>query len=694
MSLVESDHVLAIDELTVAYGHDGKWLAAVRDFSLRIKPGQIYGLVGESGSGKSTIALTIMRYLSKAGSTRRGVIQFDGRDLLTMDDSELRGIWGLQIAFVPQEPLSSLNPSIQIGEQLAEPLRYHLGFTRSEAEHRVRELLEMVRVPDPTRVAKSYPHQISGGMQQRVMIAMALSTEPKLLVLDEPTTALDVTTQAAILDLLRDLIHGRETAALYVTHNLGVVARLCDRVAVLYAGELVEDAPTRMLFHQPLHPYTQGLLDSVPKPGKTKKTGQLQAIPGRIPALGEQPPGCVFAPRCSVALDFCHQERPPLDSPIDDQRVRCHRWPEILRGEVDARIIPEEKKSTGPSTDDAGGLPTLNLDGLQVYFDLRRSAREALSRQKAKKVKAVNGVDLTIPKGKTLGLVGESGSGKTSLARAVMGLEKATGGTMQLLDIRLPSGLSKRNPEIMSHLQIVFQNPEEALNPYMTIGETLRRPLITIGKMSRKEADEAVGRLLTSVRLPPSYAQRRPSQLSGGEKQRVAIARAFATNPELLISDEPVSALDVSVQASILNLLSELQTEHGTSNLLISHDLAVVGYLADEIAVIYAGYLMEVAGVEELFAPPYHPYTEALLSAIPSTDPDVEQTRIRLEGDVPDQINVPSGCPFHPRCPRFLGDICTDTQPPWQVTGTGKRIYCHIPLEELEKTQEHVLEPD
>ena len=686
-SVNHGDAVLSIEDLTVAYQVDGRWLDAVRDFCLHLESGCTYGLVGESGSGKSTVALTIMRYLGAAGKVRQGRIIFDGRDLLALDESTLRDVWGVHLTMVPQDPLSSLNPSIQVGEQLAEPLRHHMGLSGGAVKQRVLELLTMVRVPDPERVARSYPHQISGGMQQRVMIAMALSTEPKLLVLDEPTTALDVTTQATILDLLKDLIRERQTAALYVTHNLGVVARICDRVAVLYAGELVEDGPTSDLFKRPIHPYTQGLLDSVPRLGDNKSRRQLQAIPGRIPSLRERPDGCAFAPRCTLAIDIC-QERPGLELSNDGRLIRCHRWSEITSGQISLLAPGTEEERLAPHKSDIDrDTAVLELEDLQVYFAMRRSLSEIVKRKPVEHVKAVDGVELTIPPGKTLGLVGESGSGKTSLARAVIGLEKATGGEMRLLEKQLPSGLAKRDLAMMSQLQIVFQNPEEALNPYMTVGETLRRPLMTLRKMSREEADAMVPRLLADVRLPAGYAQRRPSQLSGGEKQRVAIARAFAANPKLLLSDEPVSALDVSVQASILNLLNTLQVEHGTGNLFISHDLAVVGYLADEIAVIYAGHLMEVSAAEALFEPPHHPYTEALLSAIPLIDPDVEQSPIRLEGDVPNQIDMPAGCPFHPRCPRYLGDICATERPPWLDTGDGKRVFCHIPLDQLREQQ-------
>lgn len=698
MSKSDKSNILVIDDLTIAYRHDDSWIDAVREFSLTVESGQTYGLVGESGSGKTTVALGIMRHLGEAGQVRSGKIEFDGQDLLTLEKSALEDIWGRQLTLVPQDPLSSLNPSIPIGEQLAEPLRHHLGLSRARADEQALELLAAVRVPDSDRVFKSYPHQMSGGMQQRVLIAMALSTEPMLLVLDEPTTALDVTTQAVILDLFRDLIRQRETAALYVTHNLGVVARICDRVTVLYASELVEDADIGDLFSRPIHPYTIGLLGSIPKPGNNKRVASLQAIPGQIPTLAERPPGCVFAPRCALAIDICHQVRPPLESIAGDldagsRRIRCHRWPEILSGSITLPKPQQEATEANSWQDVPNDKPVLDIEDLNVTFDLRRSLSQLLSRTPAEQVKAVSGVDITIPRAKTLGLVGESGSGKTSLARAVIGLEDSDSGKMKSLELELPSGLSGRTQDMMRQLQIVFQNPDEALNPYRSVGDTLRRPLVKLRKMSGKEADREVVRLLASVRLPAAYAQRRPNQLSGGEKQRVAIARAFAANPDLLIADEPASALDVSVQASILNLLNELQNEHGISTLFISHDLAVVGYLADEIAVIYAGFLMELARSEDLFNPPHHPYTEALLSAIPQIDPDDTRDRIRLEGEIPDQVDVPDGCPFHPRCPRYrqmksrLSDLCPNQRPPWQETKTGKRIFCHIPAGELEHLQ-------
>jgi peptide/nickel transport system ATP-binding protein len=578
---------------------------------------------------------------------------------------------------VPQDPLSSLNPTLRIGEQVAEILRHHEGISAARARSRVLELFDLVRLGDPQRVAASYPHQVSGGMLQRVLIAMALSTEPLLLLLDEPTSSLGVTTQATVLDLVRDLIAGRRTAFLYITHNLGVVAQLCDRVAVLYTGELVEDAATADLYRQPLHPYTQGLLDCVPKLGETKGTVKLRPIEGRIPSLVDLPTGCIFRTRCPLAIEVC-ETFPPLHPAGDTRRSRCHRWEEIARSEVSAHqpAPPGLLQRTAVESSES----VLSAADVEVHFAGRRSLRQTLARSQVSKLRDVNGVTLSIPRGKTLGLVGESGSGKTTFARAVIGLTERTGGTIRVEDVPVPAGLKGRNRKVKRLIQIVFQNPEEALNPYLTV--RLRR-------QSRRKADSVIADLLTAVRLTPAYAYRLPGQLSGGEKQRVAIARALAPNPNLLVADEPVSSLDVSVQASILTLLNQLQTENNASVLFISHDLAVMGYLADEIAVIYVGQLMETDPSSAVFDPPYHPYTEALLSSVPLIDPGGRQREIRLEGEIPSLSEELTGCPFHTRCPRFLGDICVEQVPPWRTEeATAKRIFCHIPLDELLGKQE------
>lgn len=686
MATEAAQRLLEVRNLTVGYRVDGQRREAVRNVTLKINRGKTYGLVGESGSGKTTVALAIMRYLPRAGEVVDGEIWFDDRDLLTLSRGQMNEFWGSEITFVPQDPLSALNPSLTVGEQLMEMLQHHLGMDPQEAGDRSLELLDMVRIADGDRVAASYPHQISGGMQQRVLIAMALSTEPKLLVLDEPTTSLDATTQAAILDLIRDLMRDHRTAALYVTHNLGVVAQLCDRVAVLYAGELVEDGPTADLYRSPLFPYTRGLLDSVPRLGDNKQQVRLRPIQGRIPELEDLPSGCIFRSRCPLAIEVC-EEYPPLYHPSEDRTTRCHRWREIEAGEISARQ-PEPELVAPTFKDQAEKV--LTAQGVQVRFEKSRSILDFLMRRETPVVRAVDGVDLTIRRGQTVGLVGESGSGKTTLARAIVGLEGRSAGEMQLHDQPLAPDLGHRDLEILRRLQIVFQNPQEALNPYLTVGQALRYPLMKMVGLPAGEAQAAAGRLLRAVHLTPEYAQRLPGQLSGGEKQRVAIARAFASEPELLLADEPVTSLDVSVQASILNLLNELQLENDSSYLVISHDLAVVGYLADKVAVIYLGRLMEVADAEDLFEPPYHPYTEALLSAIPLIDPAARQEHIRLEGEVPSPVDVPSGCPFHTRCPRFLGDICVEEEPPWRETSSGKRYFCHIPVEELEQDQDRV----
>lgn len=686
MTANQAGPLLAVRDLTVGYRSHSGFRQALRHVSLSIEHGQIYGLVGESGSGKTTLALSIMGYLPPAGQVLGGQIVFDGIDLLGLTREALRRIWGAQITLAPQDPLSSLNPSLRIGEQIGETLRHRLGLSDEAAQARSLELMEMVRIADPERVAANFPHQISGGMQQRVLIAMALSTEPKLLVLDEPTTSLDTTTQAAILDLVRDLMQARKTAALYVTHNLGVVARICQRVAVLYAGELVEDGPTKAVYRRPLFPYTQGLLDSVPRLGETKSEVRLRPIQGRIPGLDRLPAGCIFRPRCPLAVEICAED-PPLYEPTSERRTRCHRWQEIEAGEVDPQQPPPEI-AVGRQPPDAETL--LALDRVRVHFSRRRSLAQMLVGRPASPVKAIDGVSLAIAQGQTLGLVGESGSGKTTLARAILGLVPRTEGVMRLYGVELPASLNDRSLETLRHLQTVFQNPNEALNPFQTVGTALRFPLQHLLGMSRRQADRQVGKLLDAVQLGQEYAKRYPAQLSGGEKQRVAVARAFASNPDLLVADEPVTSLDVSVQASLLNLLNQLQQANNSSYLVISHNLAVVGYLADTVAVIYLGKLMEFARATDLFDPPYHPYTEALLSAIPLIDPDAEQQQIRLEGDVPSPVNPPSGCPFHTRCPRFLGDICVEQEPPWRTTAAGKRYYCHIPADELAGTQDRV----
>jgi len=677
--------LVAFENVSVAYRQGRRWSRAVRGVDLGIGAGVTYGLVGESGSGKSTLAQALLRVLPPSGRVVEGTIRFRGEDLSLWPPQRLRSEFYRQVAMVPQDPLPSLNPAHRVGRQVEEVLDPGGLPARagSEVRRKALAMLEAVGMADPERVASAYPHQLSGGMQQRVLIAMALAGEPSLLVLDEPTTNLDVTTEATILDLVRELVAERDTAVLYVSHSLGVVAELCDRVAVLYAGELVEDAPTAQLYRQPRHPYTQGLFDSVPRLGTTRRSVALRPIPGRIPAPSSLPPGCVFEPRCPIAVGACSQARPALE-PSGDGWARCLRSGEIAAGEVD----PHQPAPPARATDAAREVPVaLDVANLRKRFPLRRSLVELLRRTPQRAVRAVEDVSLTVRQGHTLGLVGESGSGKSTAARAILGLDPASGGAITLAGMPLAPDLARRAPEAIRRLQMVFQSSDEALNPYRTVGAALRRPFRRLGGLDHAHADARVAQLLRDVQLTPAYASRRPAELSGGEKQRVAIARAFAAEPEVLVFDESVSGLDVSVQAAILNLIGQLQQERGSGYLFISHDLAVVSFLADYVTVVYLGHVMEAGPAERVLTPPYHPYTEALLSAIPLLEPGAVRAHVRLEGEVPSPVDVPGGCPFHTRCPRFLGDICVSQAPPWREADEGHGVYCHIPLEELRASQ-------
>ncbi len=677
--------VIRAESLNIDYRLDKHWLSVINDVSLTIDPLEIHGLVGESGSGKSTLALTLMNYLAPNQRVSSGRILLDGDDLLTKSTAEMRNIWGRQISLVPQDALASLNPSYNVGDQIAEITRLHQGLSRSESWSRAVEMLRRVKIADPDVVAKRYPHQLSGGMQQRVTIAMALSTEPRLLILDEPTTALDVTTQAVIVDLFRDLIRDNQAAALYVSHDLGLVAQLCDRVTVLYGGEIMASADVIDLYKRPLHPYTISLLASLPRPTEGVET-RLPTIEGVAPSLAERPHACVFAPRCPVALDLCREVKPPLEDAGEGRLIKCHRWREIADGSLVIDTAPKEAVTSAPPREGY----VLKGDKLFKYFG-EASLMDRLTMHEPEVVRAVDDVSLRVRTRSTLGLVGESGSGKTTLARLIVGLETADSGSLELLDLPLKLDLRQRSRDSLRDLQMVFQNPNDALNPYMTIGQQIAR---TIQRLKPKDqsADKAqidarVMELLAAVRLTARYATRYPSELSGGEKQRVAIARAFATNPALIVADEPTSSLDVSVQSVILNLLKDLRAREGASYILISHDLDVVSYLADWIAVMYLGEIVEEGTSEQVYSSPSHPYTEALLSAIPIPDPTVKQGRIRLDGDIPSARDIPNGCRFHTRCPRKIGAICEQRNPPVRDAGDGHYIRCHIPVAELFELQ-------
>jgi peptide/nickel transport system ATP-binding protein len=677
--------VIEARNLSIDYQLGGKWVNALRDISLTINPLETHGLVGESGSGKSTLAMAIMRYMAKNARITQGDILLDGTSLLSKSEAEMRSIWGRQLSLVPQDPLASLNPSYTIGDQIAEVTQVHAGLSQRSSWVRAVDMLAQVKIADPEAVARKYPHQLSGGMQQRVTIAMALSTQPRLLVLDEPTTALDVTTQAVILDLFRDLIRENQAAALYVSHDLGVIAQMCNRVTVLYAGEVMASASAADLYSHSVHPYTIGLLDSIPRPIPGVET-RLPTIQGVAPALTDRPSGCVFAPRCPVALPLCHAEKPPLETIAPGRVVKCHRWREIISGELKVEFLPMDKIADGAPPD--ADVYVLTAEDVSKKFG-RQTLWTRLTGDESQFVQAVDDVSMRVRARSTLGLVGESGSGKTTLARCIVALETADEGEVVLLESVIPNTLQERPQAALRELQMIFQNPNDTLNPYHTVGHALERTLQRLGdkRMTDAQIQARIVELLGAVRLTPEYARRYPTELSGGEKQRVAIARAFAASPALVVADEPTSSLDVSVQAVVLNLLKDLRAKEGASYLFISHDLRAVSYLADWLAVMYLGQIIEEGDTVQVYNIPSHPYTEALISSIPVPDPTVKGGHIRLEGEMPSAANIPSGCRFHTRCPRKIGAICEQQEPPWREAGEGHRIRCHIPIEELIELQ-------
>jgi peptide/nickel transport system ATP-binding protein len=679
-----AEPVISAEELSIEYRIGREWLEAVKDVDLRIDPFQIHGLVGESGSGKSTIAMAMLHYLTRNARISQGRILFGDQDLRSISDEEIESIWGNQISLVPQNTMDSLNPSLRISRQMTEITTRHLGVSAAEAWQQAAEALRHVQIADPEQVLGRYPHQLSGGMVQRVMIAMALSTRPRLVVLDEPTTALDVTTQAVILDLLRDLIKEEQAAALYVSHDLGTVAQLCDYVTVLYAGEVMESAPVEELFARPRHPYTAGLLACLPSSAGGSES-RLTNIQGVAPGLGARSAACVFADRCPLATATCRQDKPPLEHTGDGRTVRCWRWREVAAGE----ITPFEGTQKSESAAEPSGSYVLSATDMSKRFGETRML-DRLAGRRSEGVRALRQVSVEVNTRSTFGLVGESGSGKTTLARSILALIEADHGAVELQDHPISLRLKKRNRETLRNLRTVFQNPDDSLNPYRTVGQTIGR---TIRKLSSERLGHAAIRrkvegLLEAVGLTVEYYNRRPAFLSGGEKQRVAIARAFAPNPALVIADEPTSSLDVSVQAVILNLLKDLRAAEGASYIVISHDLEVVSYLADHIAVMYLGEIVEQGTGDDVLHFPSHPYTEALLSAAPTPDPAVRHHPIALRGEVPSPRQRPSGCPFHTRCPRKIGAICETDVPPVRTSENGHQIRCHYSPAELKKMQE------
>jgi peptide/nickel transport system ATP-binding protein len=659
-----STPALEFHDLRLAYLVRGIPREVLRGVSFAVQPGESYGLVGESGCGKSTAAYAAVRYLPRNARILGGGVHVDGRDVLSLKESELRELRARTASIVYQDPGQALNPTIKVGPQLIESFSL-IGLDDAEADRRARQMLDKVQIADPDSVMTRYPHQLSGGMQQRVVIAMALACDPKLLILDEPTTGLDATVEAEVLDLVRALRTEYGTSVLFISHNLAAIRSMCDRVGVLYAGELVEEGPASEVFDEPRHPYTVGLLRCLPRHGSRKAAQRLETIPGFLPLLGAELPTCVFVDRCALADDRCRHEKPQWTT-LGDRSVRCHhvdQVPDMVHAQLPAGVAVEVDRTTAP---------ILELRGVSKTFH-----------QSGKDIFALNDVSLALYAGETVGLVGESGSGKTTLAHTVLGIHAPDAHDTLVCDGEpLLPGTRRRPDDQVRAIQIVFQNPDSALNRRHSVRRIIGRTLRHLAKVPRDQVEPKLHEITAAVRLTDRHLDMRPAQLSGGLKQRVAIARAFAGQPRIVVCDEPTSALDVSVQAAILNLLADLQRDSGTSYLFISHDLRVVRYLSDRIAVLYLGRIMELGPAERVFDGPHHPYTEALLSAAPSVDGD-DRARIRLEGDIPSAMNPPSGCVFHTRCPRFLGDICVDTEPPLVPTPDGGVIRCHIPFDQL-----------
>jgi peptide/nickel transport system ATP-binding protein len=685
--------VLEVDHLTIAYETRKGDVEAVRGASFQVREGETVGLVGESGCGKSTIAFGIVNFLGPNGKVVDGSVCFQGEELVGRSEAELKRLRGDRIAMVYQDPMQALNPSVRLGEQLAEVLTCHQQISEDDAWDRSIQMLKRVNMPDPENVMIRYPHQISGGQQQRVVIAMAMLNNPALLIMDEPTTALDVTVEAAVLDLIEELKNDFRAANIFITHNLGVVARVSDHLCVMYAGQMVEKGPVEQIFRRPCHPYTMGLLASIPRLGDTKADCVLHPIRGRVPPPAERRRDeCIFAPRCNYVTERCRETWPDFEEITQEHVARCIYAQDIDSRTRTVRRRPGSAKEEGLVQTETRGDSLLSFEELKVYYPQESNSVVSLFGLGEKKyVKAVDDVSVRLSKGRTLGIVGESGCGKSTLAKGLIGLEPVTEGTAEFLGIDITQSVSERDTTLIREMQMVFQNPDSTLNPTYSIGMQIARPIRKFKTVPKNQVKDEVIRLLKAVRLDDFYYDRLPRQLSGGEKQRVGIARALASRPDLIICDEPVSALDVSVQAAVINLLLEIQEIYGSSMIFIAHDLSVVRFFSDDIAVMYLGQIVEIGPAEAIYAPPYHPYTEALLSAVPIPDPEAEQRQIRLSGNVPSALNPPSGCRFHTRCPRRNellpdgGKICETEVPPWRSKETGHRILCHIPLEELSR---------
>ncbi|KPJ73608.1 MAG: ABC transporter ATP-binding protein [Planctomycetes bacterium DG_20] len=667
-----SEPLLDVRDLRTYFRTSAEPLRAVDGVSFTVGRGETVGLVGESGCGKSLTGLSIMQLVPRpTGYIAGGTIHFGGRDVLAMTGPERRALRGGKVAMIFQEPMTSLNPVLSVRTQLLEAIRRHLRLSRPEALRRGVEALRLVRMPDPVARLREYPHQLSGGMQQRVMIAMALACHPALLIADEPTTALDATVQARILDLLRDLQATLGMAILFITHDLAVVAEMAHRVAVMYAGKIAETAPADALFgpEGPRHPYTQLLLRC--RPSRAKRRRRLESIRGRVPSPSDYPPGCRFCDRCPHAFEPCRATEPALVQIGADHRVACHLYDRRFRPAASVgAAAAEQARPGGPPAD---GL-LLEAREVAKYFPVRKGILQRVVGH----VKAVDGVDLAIRRGTTVALVGESGCGKTTLGKTLMRLLPATAGTVRFDGADVTAFGEHDLRRFRRRAQIVFQDPFSSLNPRMMVREIIEEGMRVHGIGSAAaERHARVRELLDRVGLPAGAATSYPHEFSGGQRQRIGIARVLAVEPDFVVCDEPTSALDVSIQAQILNLLSHLQDQFHLTYLFITHDLGVVECVADEVAVMYLGRIVEHRATELLFDEPRHPYTQALLSAIPVADASRRREPIRLEGDVPSPSAPPPGCHFHPRC-RHAMDVCKNQYPPIVRLEDGGTVRCHL----------------
>ncbi len=680
-----ADPILEIDRLGISFFVRAGEIPAVMDFSCKVMPGQAMGLVGESGCGKSTVALAIMRDLPGVGRITSGAIRFEGRDMATLTGAELRAIRGSKIAMVYQEPMASLNPTMLVGRQLMEVPLIHDKVSKEEARRRALDMVRAVRLPDPQRVMRAYPHQLSGGQQQRVVIAMALLSNPRLLILDEPTTALDVTVEAGIVALVKDLTARSGASSLFISHNLGLILETCDSVTVMYSGEAVETGRVRDVFGAVRHPYTQGLFRSMPMPGTNKNDNPLVPIPGQLPLPHERPNGCNFGPRCGYFVSgLCDRADVPMRDVAGSSghQSRCLRveaidWAASARASV--RLAPVKI-----------GSAVLEVDRLKKHYRVAASALFGGGERRA--VKAVEDVSFAAREAEVLAIVGESGCGKSTLAKVLLGLETASEGLVVFDHEAIQNQpVEQRAVRTISSIQMIFQNPFDTLNPSYSVGSQILRTLerFRVGANGAQRR-ETMLRLLDLVKLPRAFARRSPRQLSGGQKQRIGVARAFAGRPRVIVADEPMSALDVSVQAAISELLMSLQREAKTTMVFISHDLSVVRYLADRVVVMYLGHIVEMGATEQIFSPPFHPYTEALLSAIPIADAKVKKRHVVLEGEIPSALSPPKGCPFQTRCGhkgQVPGGLCDRVMPPTRTVADGHTIKCHLPVETLRRME-------